>query len=146
MFGYCRKMYYLCLVNNQLNLPPMKNYFLRKLDDSVNAFFAIHFLILFILTYVFISILNNPASFENSISACFFGFLLVFDVLAVCFIIAPKFFQYWIKTYQPNYQINSYKIVYNSYYKTYQVSHNIIGATIAEFNKLKEAKEYCEKG
>jgi len=61
---------------------------------------------------------------------CFVAFLL-------CFLARSKS--------DKTYKVNGYKIRYNSYYKTWQTSHDEIGVC-EEFKKLKEAKEYCRKG
>ena len=42
-------------------------------------------------------------------------------------------------------KVNGYKIRYNTFYKTWQTSHEEIGPC-EEFKTLKEAKEYCKKG
>lgn len=42
--------------------------------------------------------------------------------------------------------INGYTINFNDYYDMFQVSHENIGACIAEFKTLEEAKEYCKRG
>jgi len=42
--------------------------------------------------------------------------------------------------------VNDYEIRFNPFWNTFQVSHDNIGANIAEFNTLQEAKEFCEKG
>ncbi len=41
---------------------------------------------------------------------------------------------------------NGYEIRWNEYYKMWQVSHDEIGACIAEFKKLEDAIDYCLKG
>ena len=43
-------------------------------------------------------------------------------------------------------EINGYEIRYNPMWKTFQVSHKEIGACIAEFDSITDAKEYCERG
>lgn len=42
--------------------------------------------------------------------------------------------------------VNGYQIRYNDYWGMWQVSHNEIGACIAEFGNLADAIEYCQKG
>jgi len=42
-------------------------------------------------------------------------------------------------------KVNGYKIRYNSYYKSWQTSHDDIGVC-EEFKTFKEAKLYCRKG
>ena len=42
--------------------------------------------------------------------------------------------------------VNGYEIKFNSFWNHWQVSHDEIGACIAEFDTLEEAKEYCFKG
>lgn len=43
-------------------------------------------------------------------------------------------------------KVNTYKIKYNEFWETWQVSHDEIGACIAEFKTYAEAFEYCQKG
>lgn len=43
-------------------------------------------------------------------------------------------------------EINGYKIKYNDFWMTYQVSHENIGANIAEFEIIYDAILYCQKG
>jgi hypothetical protein len=42
--------------------------------------------------------------------------------------------------------VNGYEIKFNGYWGKWQVSHDDIGACIAEFWTYAEAREYCEKG
>lgn len=42
--------------------------------------------------------------------------------------------------------VNNYRIRFNSLFKEYVVSHDEIGAGIASFKNLQEAKEYCLNG
>jgi len=41
---------------------------------------------------------------------------------------------------------NGYTLAYNGFWNTWQVSHDEIGACIAEFDNPAEALEYCKKG
>jgi len=43
-------------------------------------------------------------------------------------------------------EVNGYKIKYVAFWHKYLVSHDDIGANIAEFKTIKEAIEYAEKG
>ena len=43
-------------------------------------------------------------------------------------------------------EINGYIIKYNSFWKTFQVSHPEIAAIVAEFKTLIEAKNYAKNG
>lgn len=51
-----------------------------------------------------------------------------------------------MKTLGQVWKVNGYEIRFNSLWQTYQVSHENIGACIAEFKNLLEAKDYCRKG
>jgi len=129
----------------------MKNFF-NKLNDSVNLFYLIHFLIFALLSYLVVSIATKEQTEANTVSLCFFGFIFIIDIIAVLFIVLPNFYEYWFKNwyndylYNKTHSINTYTIKYNDFWKMFQVSHNEIGACIAEFKNFDEAKEYCEKG
>ena len=43
-------------------------------------------------------------------------------------------------------EVNGYKIKWNEMFKKYQVSHPEIGARIAEFDSIQDAKEFAKKG
>ena len=60
--------------------------------------------------------------------------------------ITPLFADHYNRQILPSDYVNGYLIRFNSMFNKYIVSHDEVGAGLAEFDKLSEAKQYCLNG
>ena len=60
--------------------------------------------------------------------------------------IIPLFADHYNRQILPYDYVNGYLIRFNSMFDKYIVSHDEVGAGLAEFDKLSEAKQYCLNG